>query len=379
MIRVVADENIHAIDLMLGRAVELRRMPGRLIDARAVREADALLVRSVTRVDAALLEGSRVRFVGSATAGLDHVDEAWLGNRGIAFASAPGSNAESVAEYIAAAILHAARFGGWDPAGRKIGIVGAGHCGSRVERVARALGMEPLVCDPPLARLRSRQRFVELGDLLAADVVTLHVPLTDEGSDGTRGMISESFIREMKPGAILMNASRGGVVDEVALIAALEQGRLGGAVIDAWVGEPRINCRLAELALLATPHIAGYSLDGKILGGRMVAEALATHFGLELEQSGTEGLAPPTERLTPGGGTATEILGSLVDRVYPIAGDSAALKSKLGSGRLGDAHRFDEMRKEYWKRREFAAYSVDVTGLDAGMVAAIRGLGFGVD
>lgn len=379
MLRIVADENIPAIGSAIGRGfpegVELRLIAGRAIGAEAVRGADALLVRSVTRVDARLLEGSGVRFVGSATAGLDHVDEGWLARAGIAFAWAPGSNAESVAEYVAAALLWVARREGFALPGKSIGIVGLGQCGSRVERIARALGMEVLRCDPPLARAGGQGVFVPLEELAGVDFLTLHVPLTAAGPDPTRAMISGDFMGRMERGAVLINASRGGVLDEAALVTALDAGRMRAAVIDAWVGEPGIDRRLLERAAIATPHIAGYSTDGKYRGTEMIVRAMCRHLDVRMNWSAGEELAAVAGRLPAPQGEPTEAMAELVLSAYPIERDSSALKATLGMGAEAAAKRFDELRKLYPVRREFPAYEVEAES-EARLVEAARGLGF---
>ncbi len=377
MIRVVADENIPAIDRALPGEVELRLLAGREIGPDAVRDADALLVRSVTRVNAELLEDSSVRFVASATAGLDHVDTTWLQRKGIPFAWAPGSNAESVAQYVAAALLHIEERQGRALAGRTIGIVGAGQCGSRVERIAKALRMSPRLCDPPLAREGGEKAYFDLSSLADVDFLTLHVPLTASGPDRTVDLISGDFIERMRPGSILINASRGGVVDEAALIRSVDGKHLGGAAIDAWMGEPRIDRGLLSRVWLGTPHIAGYSADGKFRGTAMIAEAFASHFGLEMTWT-PECELPATEvelSLEQGDRAA---LRRLVRRAYPIERDATALASTMAMPPDDAAREFDRLRKAYPIRREFGAYRVMLSEEEAGLAQVLRDLGFSI-
>lgn len=378
MLRIVADENIPAVARALPRLVELRLLPGRRIDAAAVRDADALLVRSVTRVGPELLCDSRVKFVASATAGLDHVDADWLAGRGIAFAWAPGSNAESVAQYVAAALLRIARERRIELEGRTIGIVGVGQCGSRVERVARALGMKPLLHDPPISRVRPDFAHLPLERLLEAEFLTLHVPLIEEGADRTRDLISASALAAMRPNAVLINASRGGVVDEAALVRALEAKRLGAAVIDAWIGEPSIRPELLARAAIGTPHIAGYSTDGKFRGTQMILRALGLHFGLPIPWTPADELPPVADRLElqSRGGSLMETLADAVAQAYPIVRDAAALRETLAMPASAASVRFDELRKRYPVRREFSAWRLNIPAAEAALVRAAEGLGF---
>lgn len=379
VIRVVADENIPAIARALPGEIELRLLPGREIGPDAVREADALLVRSVTRVDARLLQQSSVRFVASATAGLDHVDAHWLEEQGIPFAWAPGSNAESVAQYVAAALVQQASRSGIPLSGRTIGIVGLGQCGSRVERIARALGMEPLFCDPPLARASGDGRFVRLESLVEADFLTLHVPLTEQGPDRTRNLISRSFIEAMRPGATIINASRGGVLDETALAEALGDRRLGGAVVDAWAGEPAINRDLLARVTLGTPHIAGYSADGKLRGTATIARAFASAFDLEMNWKPEDELPSREGEIDLTGRSAIDALATAVSHAYSIEHDSEALARCRDMAPAEAAAHFDRLRKEYPVRREFSAFTVRIDASDKAVAQTFSGLGFSIE
>lgn len=379
MIRVVADENIPAVSDALPADVELRLMPGRKIDAAAIRDADALLVRSVTKVDAELLKGSTVRFVASATAGLDHVDVEGLGKAGIVFAWAPGSNAESVAEYVAAAFFHIAALRGADLAGKTVGIVGVGQCGSRVERIARGLGMEPLLCDPPRARNEASGSFMDLRELAGVDFLTLHIPLVEHGRDATWGLISEDFIRRMRPDACLINASRGGVVEEAALLRVLEARRLGYAVIDAWFGEPRISVELLNRATIATPHIAGYSADGKFRGTEMIARALGNHFNLPIDWTPDEALPRQAGAIRMGNDPSVSALAMAVSQAYPIMRDDTDLRAIAEIPPEEAARTFDQLRRDYPVRREFSSWLLEFNGGDAKFLAAAKALGFRIE
>jgi erythronate-4-phosphate dehydrogenase len=292
--KIVADRNIPFVEEAFASFGEVQVLPGSAITADAVRDAKMLLCRSTIRVGAPLLEGSRVRFVATATIGTDHLDLAWLAQRGITWASAPGSNADSVVQWFAAALLEL----GLDLGRTRIGVIGAGNVGRRIARLAALLAevsaaAPPLICDPPRARAEGpggspflappgegRGGFVPLEELLAgSDLVTLHVPLERSGPDATLGLVDAARLGLMREGAVLVNASRGEVIDEPAVVAA--RGRLGALVLDVFAGEPRPSPDLIAACTLATPHIAGHSLDGKINGTRMIYAAACRFLGIE--------------------------------------------------------------------------------------------------
>lgn len=259
--KIVADPNIPFVREAFGAHGDVVLIPGRQITAGAVRDADALLVRSVTPVEEVLLAGSRIRFVATATIGTDHVDVRYLEVLGIGFASAAGSNANSVAEYVVAALLELARRGRYRLRDRSLGVIGVGNVGSKVVRYARALGMRVLQLDPPLGL---HERAWE------ADIVTLHVPLLET----TRHMLHHDNLT----GFTLINTSRGAVVDNKALLQAIDGNRIPAAALDVWEGEPQISAELLDVVEIGTPHIAGYSFDGKVAGTRMIYEAFCRHF-----------------------------------------------------------------------------------------------------
>ncbi|HEY4613263.1 MAG TPA: 4-phosphoerythronate dehydrogenase, partial [Bacteroidota bacterium] len=239
----------------------------------AVRDADVLIVRSETRVNRDLLEGSAVRFVGTVTIGTDHIDLEYLKSKSIAFVNAPGSNSNSVAEYIAAALLVWSRRTGEALSGKTLGVVGVGNVGSKVVRVARALGMTALLCDPPLARATSDRMYRSLDELMEADFISLHVPLTTDEPDATYHLFDAARVGKMKRGSILLNTARGSVVETEALRNALSSKYLSTAIFDVWEGEPVVDVDVLHHVMIGTPHIAGYSLDGKLNALRMVYES----------------------------------------------------------------------------------------------------------
>jgi erythronate-4-phosphate dehydrogenase len=358
-------------------------VPAREITAARCHEADLLCVRSVTRVDSDLLAGSRVRFVGTATIGVDHVDTEWLSRADIAFASAPGSNANSVSEWFVAALLALATAEGVSLAGRTLGIVGVGNVGSRVEAKARALGLEILRNDPPRARREGAEGFVDLADLLAAsDIVTLHVPLTRTGVDRTADLADAEVFARMKAGAWFLNSSRGGVVVEDALREALGRGAPGRALLDVFRDEPRVAPETLAASALVTPHVAGYSFDGKVAGTAMIYEAACAATGRTPTWQPHESLPPPDVpevRIDPGGRSPEAALDELVRALYDIRADDARLRgiADLPDDARGEA--FSRLRKEYPRRREFPHTAARLSGGDPALARRVTDLGFRVE
>ena len=263
--KIFADENMPLVTQLFGQRAQIVRGPGRSLSRQQLTGVDVLLVRSVTKVNAELLEGSAVKFVGSATAGTDHVDTDYLKQAGIEFAYAPGSNANSVAEYVVAALLSLAAQGSFELRDKRIGIIGHGEVGSRVAVKCRALGMRTLINDPPLAQQGVKLDFVELDDLLGVDILTPHVPLTFDGPFATANLIGHEWLsRISKPGMIVLNTSRGGVLDEKAVWQARSVGLVSQMVLDVFEAEKtpqRVSDAALRQANITTPHIAGYSYD----------------------------------------------------------------------------------------------------------------------
>lgn len=288
--KVIIDHKIPYIKEAIERlADEVVYLPGEAFTREAVRDADALIVRTRTRCNRELLEGSRVQFIATATIGYDHIDVDYCREAGIAWTNCPGCNAGSVEQYIHACLLLLEREKGLDLRHATLGIVGVGHVGSRVKRMAEALGMKVLQNDPPRAD-RGEQGFVDLPTIAReCDVITFHTPLNREGRYATWHLVDEDFLFSLERTPYLINASRGEVVDTASLLAALSAGRVKDAIIDTWEYEPNISRELMEVAFLATPHIAGYSADGKANATRMSLEALCRHFGLEADFS----IVPP--------------------------------------------------------------------------------------
>jgi erythronate-4-phosphate dehydrogenase len=389
---IVADRNIVFVQEAFQALGEVRLMRGREMTPAAVRDATLLLVRSITPVNRALLEGSAVRFVATATIGCDHVDTEYLRDAGVAFAAAPGSNANSVAEYITAALLVLARRQGKPLEGRTIGIVGAGNVGSRVAAKAGALGLRVRLNDPPLQRLTGDAKCRPIEELMDCDFITLHVPLEKGGPDPTWHMVGADFLARMRPEAALLNSSRGAVVDNGALLEALRAGpstklragRPGAAVLDVWEGEPRIRPALLAKSALATPHIAGYSFDGKVAGTEMIYRAACAFLGRKPDWSPARCMPPPLIpeiELQPRPAGPEESLREAVLRVCPIERDDAALRKLAGLPPAEQGPYFDRLRAEYPVRREFQNTTVRLREAESAasvLGGKLKGIGFNV-
>jgi erythronate-4-phosphate dehydrogenase len=353
---IIADPNIPFVRDAFRELGEVQLVPGRQMDAAAVRYADILLVRSITTVHEGLLGGSRVKFVATATIGTDHVDLPWLKWRGIGFASAAGSNANSVAEYVVAAMLTLAERKQFRLRDKTLGIVGVGNVGKRVERFAHALGMRVLLNDPPRQRSEpdNAGAFVSLDQVIReADIITTHVPMTKEGPDKTLHLVDPRLLHSRQ---ILINTARGGVIDNAALLEVIQNKGVNGVVLDVWEGEPYLSRPLLDAVDLGTPHIAGYSFDGKVNGVTMIYEAACKHFQLEPTWK-PELPEPPvpeiTEKVASGEDDET-VLRRVIRRVYDIEADDRALREKSGE--------FDWLRAHYPVRREFGNTRLTLTG-----------------
>jgi erythronate-4-phosphate dehydrogenase len=362
--KIVADGNIPFVAKCFSSVGEVKVVDAREITPEAVRDADILLVRSVTRVGAELLAGSKVRFIGTATIGFDHIDVEYLSRNKIGFASAPGSNANSAAEYVIAALLEIGQRDDIDLEDKSIGIIGAGNVGSRVAKKAAALGIKVYLNDPPLQRQTGDPKYLAIGELFGCDFITLHTPLTFEGIDKTFHLADEKFFKLLKKRCVFFNTSRGRVVDSMALKTAIRAGRLRAVVLDVWENEPNIDTELLRMVDIGTPHIAGYSLDGKIAGMIMIYKAACEYFGLEPKYDAEDFLPEPTIRqlkIDTKKGRESRLVGMLagaVQKVYDIRKDDARLRRILEKPAEKKGEFFDGLRKNYPVRREFGNTTV---------------------
>ncbi len=377
--RIVVDENVPYGVEAFGGLGDVITAPGRNITRATVARADALVVRSITQVNRELLEGTPVQFVGTCTIGEDHIDKPYLAERGIGFSSAPGCNANSVAEYIVAALLVLSEKYGFALPGKTLGIIGVGNVGRRVLAKAEALGLTCVLNDPPLAEQTGDSRYRPLEEILACDIITCHVPIEKSGPHPTWHLVDEAFLKAMKDGAILFNSARGPVVDNAACLAALTSGKLGACLLDVWEGEPEVNEVLLRRVDIASPHIAGYSFDGKVNGTRQIHDALAAHFGSEKTWDPAPLLpAPEVPALAVNAGDPAA-LSTAVRAVYDIMADDAAMRGLLDVPKEERRAFFDRLRKEYPRRREFQNTKVTLVGENDALRKTLTGIGFPVE
>lgn len=380
--RIIADKDIPLVEEVFGQFGAVDAMPGRAIATARVQQADVLLVRSVTSVDARLLDGSQVQFVGSATVGTDHVDQPFLEDQGIAFAHAPASNADSVVDYVVVALLTLARRRGLSIADRTVGIIGCGNIGGRLARRLSALGMSVVCNDPPLAEAGGAGQpdptLVDLETVLSvADVITLHVPLTKGGRYPTHHLVDARFLDRLAPGAWLVNTARGPVVDGVALKRALVTESLDAAILDVWENEPAPDPALIRAADVATPHIAGYAYDGKLRGTRMLYEAFCdfadaprrwdASAGIHSTSPGALCCTPPDPRLP-----ASEWLYHVAIQGYDIRRDDAEMRPLADLDTDERATAFSHLRTDYRRRRELRQQWVPSAGIPPDRRRALR-------
>lgn len=365
--KLLADENMPYVQELFGDWAEIIRVPGRDLTPEQLIDVDVLLVRSITQVNEALLaKANKLRFVGTATIGCDHIDTELLAKRGIAFASAPGCNKVAVGDYVLAALLNIAEHKGWQLSDKTLAVVGVGNTGSQVVQRARALGMTVRLCDPFKAShslspnfANSPTVFVDLDQALTADIISFHVPITQDGPHPTWHLLEKTAIAALKVDQVLINACRGEVWDNAALLARQLSNKPLTLVMDVWENEPQVLAPLVAHTLLATPHIAGYSLEGKARGTYALYQALAEHDQLPLEHQ-LEQLLPAAAiaRIELAGPLDQALLGRLVRLNYDINLDDAAFRAALGSPDF-----FDRLRKQYPERRELASLELVSHGL----------------
>ena len=369
--KILVDENMPYARELFSRTGTVVAVPGRPVPQAELDDADGLMVRSVTKVNAELLSGKPVKFVGTATAGTDHIDEAFLQEQGIAFSAAPGCNAIAVVEYVFSSLLLLAERDGFLLKDRTVGIVGVGNVGGRLQARLEALGIKTLLCDPPRADRGDDGEFLPLSTLVAdADILTFHTPLYKQGEYKTLHLADEALLKALKPGTILINACRGPVVDNAALLKVLEQRDDLSVILDVWEPEPELSLPLLAKVDIATAHIAGYTLEGKARGTTQVFEAWTAFLG-EPQQVTLDTLLPAPEfgQITLHGELDQPTLKRLVHLVYDVRRDDAPLRAVAAI-----PGEFDRLRKNYLERREWSSLQVQC---DVEPVAALlKKLGF---
>jgi len=378
--KTVCSRNMPFVEEAFRTLGETTIFDGRDITATEVHDADLLAIRSTTKINAALLDGSRVRFVGTATIGTDHLDVDYLERHGIHWCYSPGCNANSVSEYVTATLLCLASRHGFALEGKTLGVIGVGNVGRRVVAKAEALGLRVLQNDPPRQRAEAPTgAFVELDALLTqSDIVTTHVPITSEGLDPTYHMANTSFFERMRPGAIFINAARGPVVETDALLAAIRTGSLAHVALDTWEGEPAIRQDALQAVDLGSPHTAGYSFEGKVTGTVMVYEEACRFLGIEATWTPDDLMPPPAlPRIVVDAKERSrdEVLWEVVRLLYDVEGEDAALRQETPN----PAKHFDDLRKHYAVRREFRYTTVALNNGTPELREAFTGLGFSVE
>lgn len=356
--QIVADENIPFVKQAFESLGDITTYPGRTLTPAQVENAELLLVRSVTPVNRVLLENSRVRYVASATIGFDHIDTEYLASQGIGWCTAPGCNAISAAEYVIAALIEYQQRTGTILAGRELAIIGYGNVGQRVKPRAEALGLTCIINDPLRETWDTTESYVSLPRALNADIITLHTPLTHDGQHPTHHLLGAEELALLKANTLLINAARGGVVDNQALKQALQQQSLH-AILDVWENEPALDTELLTHVLLGTPHIAGYSYDGRLRGTEMILQQCCAFFDIPTAWQTSDAFADgdPTISITPS--DAADALYHAINTAYAITEDDCALRQACKHA--FPEQQFDQLRKHYRQRREFAHYQLSAS------------------
>ena len=376
--KIVADENIPLLHRFFGEFGDLVSKPGREITSSDISDADVLLVRSVTQVDQTLLEGSSVRFVGTCTAGQDHVDLDYLERQDIRFSAAPGANANSVVEYVLSCLSIMADTHSFEVDEASVGIIGYGNVGSRLNKKLQRFGVSTKVYDPFKTSEDADDVLCSLDEVLKCDVVSLHVPLTDDGEFPTQYMIDAEELNALGAKQVLINTSRGGVVRESALKERLQQEDAPTVILDVWENEPNIDTELAALVYLGTPHIAGYSFDGKVSGTEMVYRSVCQFLGLPTRHSLGQFLEePPLSRMAfTSTADAQWCLHTAIRACFDVRHDHGQLMRTLQGDDATRASGFDQLRKNYRCRREFSGVKIQLKQGSSELFSKFKGLGF---
>ena len=372
--KIVADDKIPFLKGALEPFAEVIYVPGNMITREIVAGADALLIRTRTKCDESLLKGSSVKFIGSATVGFDHIDTDYCEKNNITWTNASGCNSSSVCQYVTSALLKLSLDKGFNLKGKTIGIIGAGNVGSKVEKAAKALGMTVILNDPPRAKHENLKCFESLDTVLKkSDIITLHVPLTLSGKEKTFHLFDDHIFKKIMKKVWLVNTSRGEVVCSEALKKALSAGTIAGAILDVWENEPDIDKSLLDNVFISTPHIAGYSVDGKVNGTTIIVDSLCRFFNIGLTNWKPQDIPyPENSKITieTKGKSYEEIIGEAVFHSYNISIDDYRLKSSPKT--------FEKQRGSYGIRGEFTSYSITLQGENIEAERTLEELGFNV-
>ncbi|KAF0238020.1 MAG: erythronate-4-phosphate [Prolixibacteraceae bacterium] len=372
--KIIIDDKIPYIHGVFEQVAEVIYLPGNKTTPEVVRDADAIITRTRTICNENLLKGSTVKFIATATIGFDHIDTDYCERVGIQWTNAPGCNAGSVNQYIASALFSWSMRQRTDLAGKTIGIVGVGQVGSRVAKTCETIGMKALLNDPPRERAEGAKIFTNLKTIQQeADIITFHVPLNMTGKDATFHLANTEFLAGLKKQPLLINSCRGEVFDTEAVKQARNSGLISGLVIDCWENEPDLDLELLKMADFGTPHIAGYSKDGKANGTMMSVQAVSRFFNLGLDDWKPSGVEPPENAIISTDGNQRReysILAEVILSAYDIENDDNELRR--------DTLSFEKLRGDYPVRREFDSFTVEAKNVKEETLDKLKKLGFGI-
>ncbi len=372
MLKIIADDKIPFLEGVLEPYANVFYVAGSKTTDELVRDADALITRTRTKCNKSLLEGSNVKMIATATIGFDHIDTTYCADNSIQWVNAPGCNSGSVKQYVASALAILAKKKNYNFNDITIGIVGVGNVGSKVKDLSEALGLNVLLNDPPRAKVEDSDEFVDLKTIQEeADIITFHVPLQKEGEHRTYHIADDDFFNSCKSHVVIINSSRGEVVDNKALLEALNDKVIGDAVLDVWENEPDIDNDLLNKTIIATPHIAGYSVDGKANGTAMSVQAISEKFNLPLTEWYPEELPLPQHELIKIDGadkTDQEILIEAILHTFNILDDDNRMRMH--------PEEFEKQRGSYPMRREFGAYRIELRNSSKFIVESLNKIGF---
>lgn len=373
--KIVVDIDIPYLKGVLEPFADIEYYKGKEINSRHLQNADALIIRTRTKCNAELLHGSNVKIIASATIGYDHIDTEYCAKNNIRWINAPGCNSGSVMQYFIAALLYWAKSREIDLFERTLGVVGVGNVGKKIVRFADIVGLKVLLNDPPRERLEGKCSFVSLeGILRECDIITFHVPLTYKGQDKTYHLLNSNLLNKLNKNSLVVNTSRGEVIDQSILKKALESHSIDDYIFDVWENEPGIDQYVLENAFIGTPHIAGYSQDGKAMGTAMSVQAVSQFFDFPLNDWYPHEIAESENNiidLDAGQLSFQEALTEAILKTYPVWEDNNLLKSNPDN--------FENLRSEYRIRREFQAYQINLSHDHSLLSKVLRKLGFKVE
>jgi len=373
-IKLIADDKIPFLKNVLEPYTNISYLPYDRITKQSIKNADALIIRTRTKCNAEVLEGTSIKYIATATIGFDHIDANFCVQNNIRWSNAPGCNSTSVQQYIAAALVYYAYLKKIQFDTLTIGIVGVGNVGSKIQEISKIFGLKILLNDPPRERVEGGRKFVSLDQVLEeSDIISFHVPLSFNGRDKTFQLADEVFFNKLNNSKIIFNTSRGEVIDTAAMINAINNRKISFSLLDVWENEPKIGMKLLNLVNIATPHIAGYSTEGKAKATAVCVNALNDFFNLGLTQNWHPGNLPiPNNpsiiKIDCAGKLTQDILYQLIISTYDILQDDQQLRNRV--------YDFEKLRGEYPVRREFSFYSVQLMNSNKTIDNLVKELGF---